>query len=914
MNSFPPNDHTNVQNGTAAPYHPQYHQAPGVSANVSRDLIGILLRRKRTIITTALVCAGVAALFAFTRERDYLSTAQILIDPRGVQVVDRDITPRNGSADGGVAIVESQMRVLTSNTVLSRVIESENLTADPEFTKGSGGLMGVVFNVLNALKGGSGYTDPKLKVLHKLQDRVRTSRPKRSYIISLDVKTKDPEKSARIANAIANIYLRSEAENRSGQAGRASDMLTSRLGEMKKQLNEAEEAAERFKVENNIVNSSGSLINEQGLTQSNQMLVRATGETSAALAKLEQIRQLQRSGELSQSLPEAVVSQTITRLRERYAAAKQRQQSLSAQLLPSHPRMQGIEAEVESARSAINAELRRIANVAKNEYDRALANQKQIEAQISKRKQSTFATNDALVRLRELQRDVDSKRAIYESFLNRARELGEQRRVDTSSARIVSPAVVPIDPSGLGGLLIVALGLIAGTGLGTILAFGGEAFAAGGHTSPNAPRPNAPRPGGSMRQWWSSTLNKGADRGFGDAAHPAASSPGYAPSASNSNDHVAEPVDPYPQAVQSASRQAAYVAPGMQAATSGFWRQNGFQHMAAQPDDVIAMPRDGQVDQTSTAPVDYVHDDQSVQSVAQELDTRVNTWTPPQNPTRPQVRSQPYSPPGARSFFQRNGAKHRARATEQSVSRTQTPQYDTFGAPLETEAETMPILASIPVQHAPSDNGLPAFVADNPTSDSARAVDKLLDSVRPNGPGNGIRTVMVTSPGNNHGKTTVALNLALAAARRGEKVLLIDGDLEAHSLSSIRLGDPDTGLASVIAGATRLQEALVLDRSRMIMTLPAGNIQRLFGAGPLTADRITDMVIRQLPDVGLIVIDGPVIGGATGTFTPLSECADVLFMVYRSSEIDDTIVQNSISKLNGQRAKCAGSVIVTEAA
>jgi succinoglycan biosynthesis transport protein ExoP len=81
-----------------------------------------------------------------------------------------------------------------------------------------------------------------------------------------------------------------------------------------------------------------------------------------------------------------------------------------------------------------------------------------------------MTTNDAMVALRELDREVQAGRAVYESFLVRARETGEQERLDTNNVRVISAADLPLrrswPPSNtLMALSALFLGLAAGTGI-----------------------------------------------------------------------------------------------------------------------------------------------------------------------------------------------------------------------------------------------------------------------------------------------------------------------------------------------------------------------------------------------------------------------------------------------------------------
>src|SRR5260370_35695131 len=68
-----------------------------------------------------------------------------------------------------------------------------------------------------------------------------------------------------------------------------------------------------------------------------------------------------------------------------------------------------------------------------NVSDRTLDAQKRQSVQLSQ----------ASVRLRELERDVEASRDVYQSFLKRSRETEEQESLNTSSARIIGDAAVP---------------------------------------------------------------------------------------------------------------------------------------------------------------------------------------------------------------------------------------------------------------------------------------------------------------------------------------------------------------------------------------------------------------------------------------------------------------------------------------
>ncbi|MEM1048123.1 MAG: GNVR domain-containing protein [Pseudomonadota bacterium] len=429
-----------------------------------QDVLGIVIRQRKLVIGIAVMCIAAGLLFAVNRDRHYVANTRILIYPNGVQVLDRDVIRPSESSEGGVAVVESQMRVLTSESVLKDVVSRENLIADSEFVGEGGGLLSEIRGLFASRSAGG--PDPSIKALFKLEKAVSTSRPQRSHVIDLYVKTRDAAKSARLANTIAQTYIDLETESRSRIARQASGTLSARLSELRDELTAAENAIEQYKLANNILDSNGSPINEQELEQLNRQLVDARARTALARSALEQIRRARQTTSDLDNIPEALGSSTISGLRIRLATALQRRSVLAADLLPSHPNMAAVDAEVAVVQQQIAQELTRIVGRAEADLDRALTEQERIEERLEAIKQSTFVTNDARVRLRELTRDASARRDVYQTFLLRSKELGEQENVNTMQARIISAAIPPLRPSGLGSVLILAFAGIVGVGLG----------------------------------------------------------------------------------------------------------------------------------------------------------------------------------------------------------------------------------------------------------------------------------------------------------------------------------------------------------------------------------------------------------------------------------------------------------------
>src|SRR6516225_1563810 len=105
------------------------------------ELVNLLWRRKIAIAAAALIGACIAVTVGKSLTPRYTATAQLYVDPRELQLVDRELTPRAQDVSGLAMVVESQARLITSNSVLLRVINDTHLDKDPEFGGDSKGAL-----------------------------------------------------------------------------------------------------------------------------------------------------------------------------------------------------------------------------------------------------------------------------------------------------------------------------------------------------------------------------------------------------------------------------------------------------------------------------------------------------------------------------------------------------------------------------------------------------------------------------------------------------------------------------------------------------------------------------------------------------------------------------------------------------
>ena len=396
-------------------------------------------------LLAALLVAAAVELVLTPR---YRASIQILIGPADLRLIEKSVQPTAPAADSNVMQVETETRILTSDRVLRRVVRRERLTEDAEFQTRSGASR--LDSVVDALRTAIGKpsepaktADRELDALRQLQRNITAKRTERTYVVDLTVDSTDPEKSARIANAIGAAYLDEQANARAEAARRATDSLSARLNEQRERVTHAEEQVELYKARHNIVDAGGRFVDDQQLSELNNQLSAARARTGETKARYDQVLQLRRGGLDQGAIPEAIQSSTLGLLRDQYGTIARQEANLAAELGPRHPRVIEARAQLREAQQQIAGEIARIAEASRIDYERALANETSLANNLATLKQRAVDTGWASVKLRELEREAEASRAVYESFLVRTREIREQEHLDTANVRVLADAQPP---------------------------------------------------------------------------------------------------------------------------------------------------------------------------------------------------------------------------------------------------------------------------------------------------------------------------------------------------------------------------------------------------------------------------------------------------------------------------------------
>ena len=427
------------------------------------------IHKWRAVIAATTILGGtLGVMTALNTPHLYFSAAEVLVDPRNFKVIENDLNPDVFLSEASLAIVDSQVSLMRSPLVVERVVKELGLENDPEF---NGTLhQGALSSLFSLLSGRSVEKDGAGSAARYLSEHMNVDRGPKTFVVSIGAFSEDPQKSALIANKIVDIYLSEQAKYRSDTALRTSGELTSRLSDLKKQVSDAETKVEKYKTENGLVGVEGRMIGGEELLRLNDQLAAARSTTITLRARAQTAKSATVELVAAGGLPEEIASSALTSMRSQVASAKQRLDGLQAKLGPKHPDIQQAAQEYDSVRGEITSEIKRIRSSLQTDLDRAEQTEQGLATRLGQLKAGQGVSGEAMVKLRELDREANTARAVYEQFLLRARETGELGTINSTNVQQISTAKPADLPEGSSRKIFAIGGVIGGFVVGLGLA------------------------------------------------------------------------------------------------------------------------------------------------------------------------------------------------------------------------------------------------------------------------------------------------------------------------------------------------------------------------------------------------------------------------------------------------------------
>lgn len=446
--------------------------------------------RGKLLILACILLGLVPAIYYLQQAKPrYTAEAKVLIESpeNGDSLTDRDRLNfgRSRMTEG---VVLTEVEVLSSASLSRRVIAKLRLEDDPEFNPALRP-PGMVAEALTWLRAQSWWPEQARKRpdadvsedarqaiasarIHRLfASRLSVKAQRRAYVITVQFTSESREKAALVANTIADLYVVDRLEAGFEEARRVTSWLNERLEILRRDVAAAETAVENYRTANGLRRRGErqATVNEQQLTELNSKLILARSDMAQKAARLGQVQSLARSRAGYETASDVLQSYLIQRLREQESVIQREISELSKTLGERHPQMVGLRADLAELRRKIAQEVEKVAASLANEVDVASAGVRTMERELERLRRQTDSAGESEIRLRELERDADTSRALYEVFLGRFKRDADYERIQRANARVLATAYIPSAPSYPRSFLILlaafTLSLVGGVAL-----------------------------------------------------------------------------------------------------------------------------------------------------------------------------------------------------------------------------------------------------------------------------------------------------------------------------------------------------------------------------------------------------------------------------------------------------------------
>lgn len=449
------------------------------------DLQGLWLmfrRRLRVFFYTAIVIFDIMALLAVWLPPRYTATAVVILNG-----VTTPVTPSSTREKSEVpesnSDVETEIAILTSRDIAAKVVDYLHLENDPDMRAliAPGGITASIARSI-------GLAEPVTVTPLSAEDRARlravlisrlassltVERVSSAYAFSVGYTDTNPIRATAIANAFAHVYTEEQIRQKQTRNQQAVKLLGERIEALKVQAQADFNALQRYRIDNNLLSTTGATLTEQEISAYNQQVASARAEAAADSASLSTARNQLRGGSAGDDVGAALSSPVIQSLRVKRAELSARVAQYAGIMGPKNPdfldalrELADVDAQIQSEINRTISNLDARANVSRQRLD-------SLSGSLGGARGTLEQNNRAMVALDDLQRKADTSQALYETYLNRYKEAVAASGAERAESRLVSDARIPTAPSFPKRSYFLALGLLLGVGAGFVAAIATE--------------------------------------------------------------------------------------------------------------------------------------------------------------------------------------------------------------------------------------------------------------------------------------------------------------------------------------------------------------------------------------------------------------------------------------------------------
>ncbi|AZD08518.1 Capsular polysaccharide synthesis enzyme CpsD, exopolysaccharide synthesis [Pseudomonas chlororaphis] len=446
----------------------------------------VIWRAKWNIAWLVLLCCALAAVAVSAITPQYVGSTTLLFNDKTPPLMSFQQVKDSGS--NATEYLQTQQALLQSRDLAERAVRKLDLTTNPVtdprqqpktwFTPRKWlaelgldqWLPGLSTWV--AMKNAPSQEDIFNQVTQHLMLHTSVKFVGKSQLLKIEVELPDPVLAAAAANALAQGFTDSQLDTSEKFSQATTAWMNTRLIELRDNLRVAEKKLQGYREEQGLVDVGGvATISANELEMTSNRMVDARRNRAEAESEYRQAKALS-NGDLSRlsSVPTVLSNPLVQQFQADRAKAQAKVDELAGRYGPKHPSLISAQSELRAATTSLQLQVQQVVAGIERQYQLASASEASLRQSFNSNKAQIQDIARKEFQLREFQREVDSTRALYETFVTRLKETAATADMDSTKVRIVDPAIVPVEASKPRKTLIVGIvGLIA-TVIGMALA------------------------------------------------------------------------------------------------------------------------------------------------------------------------------------------------------------------------------------------------------------------------------------------------------------------------------------------------------------------------------------------------------------------------------------------------------------
>jgi capsular exopolysaccharide synthesis family protein len=449
-----------------------------------RDYLDVIFRRRWLIVSFLMLTFISTLILTLASPKIYKASSSIEVSPQ-----DQKVTKFEEVVASEVRVQEfyqTQVDLLQNSELARRVIENLELAENPVvkqvlYGNGNSGLAARFKAFLKSMISADTEKEDTAKIppeaiqqqrlLKFIEDNLEVSPKRNSMIIGVSFTSPDRNLSMNVVNAFVEEFVRWNMEKKLEASQMARDFLMKQIDRAKINLEKAEEELNRFGKQAGIVSLDAKLNSVyRQLEELNSAL--AVAETEL-IGKEAVYKQAKIDG--ASALPQVMDNELIGGLKAEYARLQSEYDDLSVTFHDEYPEVKALKTKMNSIGDRIKTEENRVFLAVENEYKSALEKVKRMKVRVEAQKKRAIDLNERATQYKIMAREVDTNKGIYQSLLERTKEIESMVGVSSSNIHVVNKAMLPIKPFKpkvrLNLLLAIVVGLMGGIGLAFFLEY-----------------------------------------------------------------------------------------------------------------------------------------------------------------------------------------------------------------------------------------------------------------------------------------------------------------------------------------------------------------------------------------------------------------------------------------------------------